>query len=142
MIYLFKPLPVDKIDISDWKTFREPIWIKKNFMKFVYILQVILILTSVYCGVWNMLNFGSQILIFVLTFILHELLHIIIVCRLGDVSLTYHVGIFLWLTPSAVMTKKRYLLYMVLPFTILTLSFSIIGFFMTGITRDIFIFIA
>lgn len=62
-------------------------------MKFVYSLQVVLFLMSTMLGVWNFANWIIKASVFILVFIVHELLHISVVYNIGDISLT-HSGIF------------------------------------------------
>lgn len=70
-------------------------------MKFVYILQVVLVLISMVLGVWNFANWVIKSIIFIMVFIIHELLHILVVYKIGDISLT-HSGIFFWLNSNAI----------------------------------------
>ena len=119
MIYFFKPLPANDMDFSDYKPFIQNEWFRKNFMKFVYVLQLLLILLSIAFGVWDFSNWFIKIIVFGATFTCHELLHILAVYKKGDISLT-RAGIFFWLNSSAIMSKKRFLFFMILPFTVLT----------------------
>ena len=131
MIYLFKTLPEKQIKDADWNPFREPEWIRKIYMYLVYLFQALLVLISVKCNVWNYFDVFTTVLIFGMVFIMHELLHIIVVCQAGDISLTYSGGIFLWLTPDAILSKFRYWLYMTCPFIFLTIIPQILSFFAT-----------
>ena len=107
MIYFFKSLPPSDIDYSNYRPFIKNEWFRKHFMKFVYFLQVVLILISIVLGVWDFSNWFIKIIIFSLVFITHELLHILVVYKIGDISLT-HKGIFFWLNSNAVMSKKDF----------------------------------
>jgi len=120
MIYLFKPLPYSDMDFSNWIPFIKNACFRKHFMKFVYSLQVVLILMSLMLGVWNFANWVIKSIIFILVFIIHELLHILVVYKIGDISLT-HSGIFFWLNSNATMSKKRFWLFMTLPLLALTI---------------------
>lgn len=119
MFYLFKPLPDSKMDFSGYMPFIKNVWLRKHFMKFVYILQSVLALISIMFGVWDFANWYIKLIIFVVVFICHELLHIVIVYSIGDISLT-HSGLFFWLNSDAVMSKKRFLMFMLLPLLVLT----------------------
>ena len=120
MIYFFKPLPPSEIDFSNYRPFIKSEWFRKHFMKFVYTLQIALILISIVLGVWVFSNWFIKIAIFCMVFISHELLHILVVYKIGDISLT-HSGIFFWLNSNAVMSKKRFWLFMTLPLLVLTI---------------------
>ena len=119
MIYFFKPLPPCDEDMSEYQPFIRNEWFRKHFMKFVYALQAVLALISVMLGVWDFANLFVKIVIFSLVYMLHELLHVLVVYKIGDISLT-HSGIFLWLNSSAVMSKRRFWLFMTLPLIVLT----------------------
>ncbi len=120
MFYFFKPLPPNDIDYTIYKPFIKNEWFHKNYMKFVYALQLILIYLSIKLGVWNFANWLTQTIVFIMVFLCHELLHIVVVYKIGDISLT-HSGIFFWLNSNAVMNKKRYWLFMTLPLLVLTI---------------------
>ena len=120
MLYLFKPLPANDRDFSNWKPFIKNVWFRKHFMKFVYSLQIVLIIIATMMGVWNFANWIIKGSAFILVFIVHELLHISVVYKIGDISLT-HSGIFFWLNSNAVMSKKRFWLFMTLPLLVLTI---------------------
>lgn len=119
MIYFFKPLPPGDKDMSGYQPFIKNEWFRKHFMKFVYALQTALVVISVMLGVWDFANLFVQIMIFVVVYVIHELLHVLVVYKIGDISLTYS-GRFLWLNSSAVMSKKRFWLFMTLPLIGLT----------------------
>lgn len=120
MIYFFKPLPPSDMDFTDYQPFIKNEWFRKHFMKFVYVLQLVLVVVSIILGVWNFSNWFIKIIIFSMVFIIHELLHVLVVYRIGDISLT-HSGIFFWLNSSAIMSKKRFWLFMTLPLLVLTI---------------------
>lgn len=107
MLYLFKPLPANDRDFPNWKPFIKNVWFQRHFMKFVYSLQIVLIIISTMMGVWNFANWIIKGSAFILVFIVHELLHISVVYKIGDISLT-HSGIFFWLNSNAVMSKKDF----------------------------------
>ena len=119
MIYLFKNFSKNNIDLSEWKSFISNEWFRKNYMTFVYILMGLLFLISNRFCIWVNENFVIEFLVFILVFIIHELLHIITVVFKGDISFT-HSGIFFWLNINMILTKMRFFLFMSLP--IITLS--------------------
>lgn len=108
MIYFFKPLPHADMNFSNYKPFIKNDWFRRHFMKFVYALQLILIFLSIALGVWSFSNWFIKVAVLIATFLCHELLHILVVYKIGDISLT-HSGIFFWLESSAVMSKKKIL---------------------------------
>lgn len=136
MIYFFKPLPEKELESEKWIPFREKEWLRKYFMVLVYILQGVLLVISMKLGIWNLFDVRVTLALLVCVFIVHEMLHIAVVYRAGDISLTYHGGIFLWLTPDAVLSKRRYWLYMTLPLIALTVIPSIFTFFCKGKVYD------
>lgn len=127
MFYWFKPLPKSTIDFEKWRPFIKNTWFRKNFMYFVYLLQLILVCLSFVFGAWSFSDLKMKIMLFVFTYIIHELLHIAVVHKIGDLSLT-HSGIFLWMNSDAVMSKMRFWLFMTLPFIILTIVPTILCF--------------
>ena len=119
MIY-FKPLPSNDMDFTKWKTYIKNEWFLKHFMKFSYGLQVLLGLISIVLGVWNFANWIIRIIILIVVFIIHELLHILVVCKIGDIGVT-HSGISLWISSNAIMSKIRYWLFITLPLIVLSI---------------------
>ena len=67
------------MDFSKFQPFIKSEWFRKHFMKFVYTLQIVLILISMVLGIWNFSNWLIKIAIFCLVFVIHELLHILVV---------------------------------------------------------------
>lgn len=120
MLYFFKPLPTSNMDFSDYQPFIKNRWFRKYFMMFVYALQIMLIWISIELEVWEFSNIVTKFAVFVVVYVIHELLHILVIHRIGDISLT-HSGIFLWLNSSAIMSKKRFWLFMTLPLLGLTI---------------------
>lgn len=114
MFYWLKPLPDCEIDHSKYKPVIENDWFRKNFMYFVYALQGTLIAWSIILGVWDFSNIIAKTLVFILVYGIHELLHISVVWKIGDISMT-HSGIFFWLNSSAKMRKGRFFTFMSLP---------------------------
>lgn len=140
MIYLFESLPSSDIDFSNWTPFIKNAWFRNHFMKFVYSLQVLLALVSMMMGVWDFANWVIKSIIFILVFIVHELLHILVVYKIGDISLT-HSGIFFWLNSNAIMSKKRFWLFMTLPLLVLTLIPIFVLPFISGVTFEVLMYI-
>ena len=93
---------------------------------------------------WGQLQSVDQnfiILIIVLVFLLHEVLHILVVNKKGDISLTFK-GIYFWLNSNAILSKRRYWVFMSLPFIALTVVPAIASFFVSGDIKSILIFIS
>lgn len=131
MFYWMKPLPEADIDYEKYKPFIRNNWFRQNFMYFVYVLQVTLVILSILLGVWKFSNILIKLALFLLVYLVHELLHISVVWRVGDISLT-HSGIFFWLNSSAKMSKIRFLLFMSMPLLILSIVPMIIALFSYG----------
>ncbi|MCQ2467889.1 MAG: DUF3267 domain-containing protein [Clostridia bacterium] len=131
MFYWMKPLPDADIDYEKYKPFIKNDWFRRNFMYFVYVLQATLVILSIVLGVWNFSNFFIRLILFLLVYVVHELLHISVVWRIGDISLT-HSGIFFWLNSSAKMSKLRFLLFMSMPLIILSIAPMIVALFSNG----------
>ena len=120
MFYWLKPLPEADIDYEKYKPFISNNWFRQNFMYFVYLLQAMLVTLSILFGVWKFSNVFIKLIVFLMVYFVHELLHISVVWRIGDISLT-HSGIFFWLNSSAKMSKMRFLLFMSMPLLILSI---------------------
>lgn len=131
MFYWMKPLPETDIDYEKYKPFIRNNWFRQNFMYFVYVLQVTLVILSILLGVWKFSNILIKLALFLLVYLVHELLHISVVWHVGDISLT-HSGIFFWLNSSAKMSKIRFLLFMSMPLLILSIVPMIIALFSYG----------
>jgi len=140
MIYFFKAIPPSDVDFSIWQPFIKSEWFRKHFMKFVYLLQFILILISIAFGVWEFSNWLLKIIIFSMVFITHELLHILVVYKIGDIYLT-HSGIFFWLNCNAVMSKTRFWLFMTLPLFALTIAPMFLLSLVEGVTFELLRFV-
>lgn len=140
MFYFLKPLPPGDMDFSKYSPFIKNTWFRKHFMKFVYGLQIVLVFTSMVLGVWNFSNCFIKTIIFIAVFVCHELLHVLVICRIGDVSLT-HSGIFFWLNSNAVMSKKRFWLFMTLPLLGLTILPMLVLPLAKGLVYDVLLYI-
>lgn len=104
MLYFMKPLPEGTIDTSEWNPFIKNQWFRNHFMYFVYCFQVVLVMISSVYGVWNFSNVLLKFILFISTYLIHELLHVAVIYKAGDISLT-HSGIFFWITSGAVLSK-------------------------------------
>lgn len=141
MLYFMKPLPENKIDTADWKPFIKNIWFRNNFMYFVYCLQLIVIILSIIFGVWHFSNILIKIGLFICVFVIHENLHLIVVFKAGDISIT-HLSIFVWITTGAILNKSRFLVFMSLPFIGLTVVPAILCIPLSGELKDIMVYTA
>ena len=79
MIYFFKPLPEREVNFPDAHPFIKNKWFNKNYMKFVYALQILLVLLSIYLRVWDFLNWHVEFIIFCIVFLVHEILHVLVI---------------------------------------------------------------
>lgn len=140
MIYFFKPLPPGDIDFNKYMPFIKNEWFRRHFMKFVYALQLMIIALSIVFGVWNYSNWFIRTVLFIGVFICHELLHILVVCKIGDISLT-HSGIFFWLNSNAIMSKRRFWLFMTLPLLVFTLIPMIFLWLLEGYIFDMMLYV-
>ncbi|MEK4563398.1 DUF3267 domain-containing protein [Alkalihalobacillus sp. FSL R5-0424] len=115
---------------SKWTPFIQNLWFRRHYMKFVYVLQFLILSIpfQVEFG-FSQLNMISLILLAISTFIVHEWIHIVIVHKKGDMSLTFR-GIFFWLHSNAVLSKPRFFLFMSSPFILLTMIPGTLSFFM------------
>lgn len=97
MIYFFKELPASDMDFTNYQPF----------------------ILSIVFGAWNFSDWLIKAVIFGGVYFIHELLHILVVNKIGNISLT-HSGIFFWLNSDAIMSKCRFWLFMTLPLLVLT----------------------
>ncbi len=141
MIIWFRHLPQISMDIVEWTPFIKSNWFRKNYMKFVYLLQIIIFLMSLFFDAWvSRINTFSLIVIGIFVFIIHEILHILVINKKGDISLTFS-GTFFWLHTNAVLSKMRFWFFMSLPFITLSVMPVIASFFVSGNTKSILWFI-
>lgn len=142
MIIWFKHLPQVKIDDLKWRPFIINDWFRHHYMKFVYLLQLtILCIPFIFYVPFSKYNLLLLFIIAILSFICHEILHILVVHKRGDISLTFS-GIFFWLNVDAVLTKKRFLTFMSLPFISLSVVPVILSIFISGDFQVILLFIS
>ena len=129
MLYFMKPLPESKLDTTDWSPFIKNEWFRNHFMYFVYCLQAVLLLLSILLGIWRSLNDFMKVGLFISTYVIHELLHLVVIYQIGDISIT-HSGIFFWINSGAVLSKLRFFVFMFLPFIGLTVVPAIVALFL------------
>ncbi len=142
MILWFRHLPQLRMDLSEWTPFIQKNWLRKYYMKFVYLLQVIIFLIPYFFGGWfpNITTI-TLFLIGIFVFIIHETLHIIVINKKGDISLTFS-GIFFWLHTNAILSKPRFWVFMSLPFIALSVVPVIVSFFLSEDIKSIFLFVS
>jgi hypothetical protein len=142
MILWFRHLPEKELDSSEWKPFIQNQSFREHFMKFVYLLIVIFFLAPQWFGVrFTSITNSPLILIIFVVFIIHEIIHILVIHRKGDISLTFR-GIFFWLNTNAILSKRRFWSFMSLPFIVLTVIPAITSFFVSGEIRTLLLFIS
>ena len=120
MIRWVQTVPQPEIDHSQYRPFIRNDWFRKHYMVFAYGLMALLTVLLFVTGGMRGVYYPVRLPIFVLVFLVHELLHILVVYRLGDIYLS-HSGLFFWMNPNAEMSKGRFFLYMSLPLLMLTL---------------------
>lgn len=143
MILWFQNLPKINLDLSEWKPFIKNIWFQKHYMKIVYLLMVTFFLVPYWFfgGNFNHMTKFPLILIIVLVFLIHEALHILVINNKGDISLTFR-GIYFWLNTNAILSKKRFWVFMSLPFIVLSVIPVITSFFVSGDSKAFILFIS
>ncbi|MBS4199683.1 DUF3267 domain-containing protein [Bacillus sp. FJAT-49732] len=130
------------MDLSEWTPFMGNNWIRKHYMKFVYLLQITIFLIPYFYGtLFTHITKFSLILIGIFIFIIHEYLHIIVIKKKGDISLTFS-GIFFWLHTNAILSKTRLWVFMSLPFIVLSVVPAIMSFYVSGNIKPIILFIS
>lgn len=142
MILWFRHLPQVSIDLSKWTPFIRNHWLRTHYMKFVYLLQVILfLLPFIFKGWFPPITAIVLFLIGIFVFILHEILHIIVINKKGDISLTFS-GIFFWLHTNAILSKLRFWIFMSLPFMALSVVPFIVSLFLSEDIKSILLFVS
>ncbi|MEK4762183.1 DUF3267 domain-containing protein [Viridibacillus sp. FSL E2-0187] len=142
MILWFRHLPQISMDLVEWTPFIKNDWFRKNFMKFVYLLQIIIFLMSLFFDAWSVpIDTFALILIGIFVFIIHESLHIVVINKKGDISLTFR-GIFFWLHTNAVLSKTRFWIFMSLPLIGLSVVPAIVSFYVSGNIKSILLFVS
>ncbi|MGF2614406.1 DUF3267 domain-containing protein [Rossellomorea vietnamensis] len=142
VIVWFRHLPQKRMDLLEWIPFIHNNWFRKNYMKFVYLLQiVILLLPQIITAEFTDFNIFLLISIGILVFIIHECLHILVIYKKGDISLTFS-GIFFWLNTDAILSKSRFWLFMSLPFIALSGVPFILSIWVSGDIQLILLFVS
>ncbi|NIK77711.1 hypothetical protein FHS15_002849 [Paenibacillus castaneae] len=141
MIVWFRHLPEMSMDVSEWKPFIQNNWFRKHYMKFVYLLMIIFFLAPFWLGAeFTPITKFPLILIIASVFITHEILHILVINTKGDISLTFR-GIFFWLNTNATLSKKRFWVFMSLPYIGLSVMPAITSLFVSGNMKSLLLFI-
>ena len=142
MIVWFRHLPQISMDLLEWVPFIQNNWFRKHFMKFVYLLQIIIIFLalSFFGTSFSSINIFALILISIIVFVIHELLHILVIHKKGDISLTFRERYF-WLHTNAVLTKMRFWVFMSLPLLVLSGVPAIMSFYVSGNLKVILLFV-
>jgi len=141
MLYFWKTLPKNAINTDNWKPFIKNQWFRNHFMYFVYCLQITLFICSIIFGIWHFSNVFIKLCLFIGTYLIHELLHISVICKRGDISIT-HSGIFLWITSGAVLNKLRFFIFMSLPFFTLSVIPTVLSIVLSGELKNYIVYIA
>ena len=147
-IYWFKNLPPKSFDDNiNWKPVIPYKWLREKFMVAVYILQfalfaIFMMYVRSYTPNYD-INMQSQIykildyisnnksIIYILLaviFIIHEILHITVIFKKWDFSITFKY-LFLWISTNAELSKFRQLTFTSLPLFMLTVIPFIISLF-------------
>lgn len=142
MIVWFRHLPQVRLEGAAWQPFIQHEWLRKHFMKIVYGLMVaFIVLPFVSGGSLTPVKNFPLLFIIVGVFVIHEALHMLVIHKKGDISLTFK-GIYFWIHTNAILSKKRYWVFMTLPFISLTILPAIVSFFVTGDLQALLLFIA
>ncbi len=141
MILWFRHLPQISMNLVEWTPFIQNNWFRKHYMKFVYLLQITIFLMSWFFHArFAPIHTFALILIGIIVFIIHESLHILVINKKGDISLTFRG--FFWLHTNAVLSKMRYWLFMSLPFIVLSVVPAIVSFYVSGTIKSILLFVS
>ena len=139
IIIWFRHLPQISMDLSEWTPFIQNNWHRKHYMKFVYVLQIIIFLIPYYFGAdFTHINIFYLIIIGICVFIIHEFTRYCYKEK-GDISLTCS-GIF-WLNTNAILSKIRFWIFMSLPIIVLSVVPAVISFYISGNIKSIILFI-
>lgn len=110
-------------------------------MKFVYLLQIIIALIPYFFETgFTHINILYLIIIGIFVFIIHECLHIFVIYKKGDISLTFS-GRFFWLNTNAILSKMRFWVFMSLPFILLSVVPAVLSFYVSGNIKSIILFV-
>lgn len=142
MIVWFRQLPQISMDLVEWTPFIKNNCFRKHYMKFVYLLQITIFLMSRFFDAWfSPINTFALILIGIFVLIIHESLHILVINKKGDISLTFR-GTFFWLHTNAVLSKTRFWIFMSLPIIALSVVPAIVSFYVSGNIKSILLFVS
>lgn len=129
------------MDFSEWTPFIQNNRYRKHYMKFVYLLQIIIFLIPYFFEIgFTHINIFYLIIIGIFVFIIHECLHILVINKKGDISLTCS-GIFFWLNTNAILSKARFWVFMSLPIIVLSIVPAVMSFYVSGNMKSIMLFI-
>ncbi|HDR8171965.1 DUF3267 domain-containing protein [Bacillus cereus group sp. RP37] len=129
------------MDYSEWTPFIQNNWYQKHYMKFVYLFQIIIFMIPYFFETsFTHINIFYLIIIGILVFIIHECLHILVISKKGDISLTFS-GIFFWLNTNATLSKIRFWVFMSFPVIALSVVPAMMSFFASGNIKSILLFI-
>ncbi|MFE7061996.1 DUF3267 domain-containing protein [Sutcliffiella sp. NPDC057660] len=141
MILWFRHLPQKSMDLSEWTPFIQNYWYRKHYMKFVYLLQIIILSIPYFFNLgFTDIKIFLLIIIGFLVFIIHECLHLLVINKKGDISVTF-TGIFFWINTNAILSKVRFWVFMSLPFFVLSVVPVILSFYVLGNIKLILIYI-
>lgn len=142
MIHWFRRLPQINMNSSEWTPFIQNSWFREHFMKFAYLLQIaVFLVPGLLGGLFTGIPLYILILIGIAVFLFHEFLHIVTIYKKGDISLTFS-GIFFWLNTNAVLSKRRFLVFMTLPFIGLSVVPAVVALFVAGDIQTLLIFVS
>ena len=132
LILWFKHLPFPQFDKTIWKPFIKQPFFRMHFMKYVYALQLLVLVIPFLNNNWfPSLSLPLLIAIYLIILVIHECIHILIIYSKGDISLTFR-GTFFWLHTNAPLHKGRFLAFMSLPFFTLSVLPFLISLFVTS----------
>ncbi|WP_264988790.1 DUF3267 domain-containing protein [Lysinibacillus piscis] len=127
--------------LSDWTPFIQNHWYRQHYMKFVYLLQfIILLIPSFFETSFMHIHIFWLIIMGIIVFIIHEYIHIITINKKGDISLTFRG--FFWLNTNAVLSKTRFWLFMSLPFILLSIIPVILSLYVPSNIKSILLFVS
>lgn len=141
IINWFRHLPQISMDWSEWTPFIQNNWYRKHYMKFVYLLQIIIFMIPFFFETsFTHINISFLILMGIFVFLIHECLHIVVIYKQGDISLTFS-GIFFWLSTNAILSKTRFWIFMSLPIIVLSIVPAVMSFYESGDLKAILLFV-
>ncbi len=141
MIHWVKTMPPAKGDLTGYRPFIRNDWFRQHYMVFTYSLMVILTVLAFLTCRCGEISILMRYLLPVAVFLVHELIHILVVYRIGELYMT-HSGIYFWLQCDAKMRKGRFWLFMTLPLLTLTLVPAALLLLNTGAFRPYLLYIA